>query len=635
MKKLRISALILLCILALIYSILLQHFGYLTYLNSDMSSELALAKRQVETHSLIQMDWIYSTEIHSIHMNLFYAIAFLFTSNFEIVRIIGNTIGFLIAMLSLWFLGTSVGLSNAVSLLLCAMLPLSPGTLYAQNVTIGGYYIIHFPFAYFMTALWIHNSSSRKFTDYLFFVLCFLMGLLSVRYVLCFVIPMFFCAFLTYLQNESHSLIPDKNQSRTLIAFIFCICGYVVSEIVNPHLFLSGMGNADSFVFNPQDPSGTFQIMLTVLSDFLKLMGWRPETSFFSIAGLLNIAILGVLFIGIIIKIRAYRHPEWFTESELSILVLSDVAFFINLVCFLCIKGTYLNRYLIIALFYLLPALGILLKHEPYFRLKFFMVLLMTITTVGSSLLFFKTTYDQSQAYDPSEDALMETANVLLDNGYSFGYGTFWNTGIMQERTNGALSFSAVRPFDTETGAPCNRSLEPIRWLEPTDASSLDAAPGKTFLMLTQEEASELDEFLSFSGAPLLFANEQYQVYTFESSQSFWNTVYWSTMKLENASFRNGTFFMAPNGRMRVPTSWREAGDYMLTFTINQMTGTGGKARIYSTSNFTLIAETDITEEQNTLPFSLPYNDKYWMILFTTDSDTSLHFSNLSISKNR
>ena len=64
-----------LCVLSLALSVALQEAGYLTYLNGDMASEMILARRQADTGSLIQMDWIYSTEIHTIHMNLLYALS--------------------------------------------------------------------------------------------------------------------------------------------------------------------------------------------------------------------------------------------------------------------------------------------------------------------------------------------------------------------------------------------------------------------------------------------------------------------------------------------------------------------------------------------------------------------------------
>jgi len=205
---------VLLCLFTLALSIVVQENGYLTYLNSDMASEMILARRQADTGSLVQMDWLYSTEIHSIHMNLFYAFAFLFTPDFMWARIIGNTIGFVIAMASCVVLCRRLGLSLAKGLFTAALLPFAAGTLYASNVTVGGYYIIHMPFAFLGAALWLDASEGgmgrRKGLCAIaaFAALCMLEGLLSVRYVLCFVCPMVVVAALDVLlaPHVSHSL---------------------------------------------------------------------------------------------------------------------------------------------------------------------------------------------------------------------------------------------------------------------------------------------------------------------------------------------------------------------------------------------------------------------------------------------
>lgn len=105
-----------LCVLTLVVSVLLQKAGYLIYLNSDMASEIILANRQAQTHSLVQMDWLYSTEIHSVHMNLFYALAFVFTPSYEAARIIGNTLVFVMGMAACAGLCSACGLSLGASL---------------------------------------------------------------------------------------------------------------------------------------------------------------------------------------------------------------------------------------------------------------------------------------------------------------------------------------------------------------------------------------------------------------------------------------------------------------------------------------------------------------------------------------
>ena len=280
-KRWPVIAGIALCLLTLALSIVLQEAGYLTYLNSDMASEMILARRQADTGSLVQMDWLYSTEIHTIHMNLFYALAFAFTQSFMWARIIGNTIGFVIGMLSCVFLCRKLGLSMAKGLWTAALLPFASSVLYAANMTIGGYYIIHLPFAFLGAALWLEAGSvgvgKRRalVSTVLFMLLCGLEGLLSVRYVLCFVCPMVVVAGLDVLLAPQMSRTLRDHHLRfggvTAAGFAACLCGFVLSEVLYPRLFVSGTGSASSFMFNPLDGGAMVSSLAVVFADFIKL----------------------------------------------------------------------------------------------------------------------------------------------------------------------------------------------------------------------------------------------------------------------------------------------------------------------------------------------------------------------------
>ena len=201
-----------LCVLTLVVSVLLQKAGYLIYLNSDMASEIILANRQAQTHSLVQMDWLYSTEIHSVHMNLFYALAFVFTPSYEAARIIGNTLVFVMGMAACAGLCSACGLSLGASLCAAAMLPLAASTVYAENMTVGGYYIIHLVFGFWGAALWLKAARQRrKRNTAAFAAICLVEGLCSVRYVLCFLCPMVVVAGLDWLLSSGRRTLRDTH----------------------------------------------------------------------------------------------------------------------------------------------------------------------------------------------------------------------------------------------------------------------------------------------------------------------------------------------------------------------------------------------------------------------------------------
>lgn len=116
----------------------------------------------------------------------------------------------------------------------------------------------------------------------------------------------------------------------------------------------------------------------------------------------------------------------------------------------------------------------------------------------------------------------------------------------MQERTQGALTFTGVAPVETEEGAVSSVSLDPIRWLEPDDYSDLDICPERTFLLLTRAEEEQLAPWLAMTGAPKIHENDTYAIYGFGSSMEICGDMLLGKMKLENAVFADGTYTISP-----------------------------------------------------------------------------------------
>ena len=626
-----------LCIIAFSASVLLQQTGYLTYLNGDMASETILAHRQVTNHHLIERDWIYSTEIHTLHMNLFYAIAFIFVRSYKAARIIGNTFVFALSVLSVVFLGRKLRWPLSRSLILGALLPVGISTLYAQNFTIGGYYIIHLPLAYLLASFWLSaaDRASSPASVTAFWILCALEGFLSIRYVLCFICPITLCCLFRFLlQNgsEERSLLkPDRSEGITFLGFLAALTGYLFAEWVTPRLFKSGVGAAGTFQFKPLSGQDLSDTLLTIGTDFLKLMGWRSPAKLFSLGGIINLSILAVLVLGIVILVNCLRHFSELSVHEQKIVQLALYALPVNLIVFLFLEGTYLNRYLILAFIFFLPMLGILLQHVPYPRLKNLFILVLVLQTSGSSLLLFQETAAQEKEHLAQDHNKVEVLSFLSGSGYTHGYGSFWNVRILEERSNGSITFTGIRPEETEEGAVVACIPEFIRWLEPISASALDAAPGKTFLILTPPEEESLQAFLAFSQSPKLFENEEYRIYGFESSESFGTYALLGKMKLTNAEYSRGIYTIHPGGRMRIPTSWREQGKYNLRF--DCQSASDATVKIYRTSHFEVLKEHPLTNGENTVAFETPQDDKYFMILFENPGTQPVQISGIHLSK--
>lgn len=636
-----------LCALTLALSVALQHAGYLTYLNSDMASELILARRQADSGHIVETQWLYSTEVHTLHMNLLYALAFLLTDSFFLARVIGNTLGFLLGMGALVYLCRRLGLSWGRGLCAAAALPLASSVLYAANMTIGGYYIVHLAFAYLGAGLWLSaaRSARRRGRGVLlllaFMALCALEGFLSVRYVLCFLCPMMVCGVLSAVfAPEQGSSLRDRHErffTVTLLGFGACLAGYALSEIVVPRVFVSGAGSASSFQFNPLDGGAMLATLATVAADFLKLLGFRGEAALFSPAGLINLCVIGTIVLGAMMTVRVWRglaQTDAVASAQRRMLGYAGAAFLVNLFCFLFIRGTYLNRYLILAVLFFLPALAVVLAREKNRRLLALFCLMLCAGLGGSGALLLRETRAQAPGAASRGQDMMDAAAFLTDAGYTHGYGTFWNVRVMQERTQGALTFTGVVETPTEDGAVSPCAPEFIRWLEMDECSDLDICPGGTFLLLTREERETLGEWLAMTGAPLLYENDTFVIYGFASSQAYAMAALEGKMTLENAArARDGAYELSQNGRLRVPPHRREAGSYRLTLTVEGEPAPGSAVQVYTTGRFALLCEQALVPGENALDFELPADDKYFMIQVRSGEADSLRVSGLALRK--
>lgn len=631
-----------LCVVALTISVAMQREGYLTYLNSDMASETILAREQVDTGSLFQADWLYSTEVHMLHMNLFYAFAFLFTSSFALARVIGNTFALILGMGACVFVCRRMRLPWGLSLAVAAMLPMSASVLYAANMTVAGYYIIHLLFAFGASGLWLHAAESGKRGKQsmaAYAAMCMLLGFLSVRYVLCFVCPMMVVAAMEILLVPAMGRRPEGHLTRfglvTALGFAACMLGYAASEIVLPRLLTSGVGSAASFRFNPLDGQAMGQTLLTVFADFLKLLGWRGGVALFSPEGMVNLCVAGVLVLGAIMTRRVYGAlsvTRWEELAQRRMMEVALAAVLVNVFCFVLIQGTYLNRYLIPAVIFLVPVVGVVIWREQNLWLRTVFVVLLCIQLCGSNAILLRDTREQEADAERYGEPMMDAAAFLTEQGYRHGYGTFWNVRVIQERTQGTLTFTGVNPTETEDGAVCPMVPELIRWLEPNEYSDLDVCPGKTFMLLTHDEEASVESWLRFTGAPRIYQNDRYVVYGFENSMELSTLILLGKMKLENAWEQEGSFHIDTGGRMRIPTSWREAGTYTLTFSCSGIAGEG-RVRAYAGNNFELLAEQPLKEGENTFQVELPRNDKYFMLLFTGGEQDGLKIERVCLSK--
>ena len=105
-------------------------------------------------------------------------------------------------------------------------------------------------------------------------------------------------------------------------------------------------------------------------------------------------------------------------------------------------------------------------------------------------------------------------------------------------------------------------------------------------------------------------------------------------MTLEDASrTQDGAYDLAAGAKLRIPPHRREAGDYALTFAVQGEPAQDSVVQLYTTSGFSLLDEQPLCAGENAVRFTLPQDDKYFMIQIRSGSADALRVSGLALDR--
>jgi hypothetical protein len=103
-----------------------------------------------------------------------------------------------------------------------------------------------------------------------------------------------------------------------------------------------------------------------------------------------------------------------------------------------------------------------------------------------------------------------EVAEYLTENGYDFGYATYWNANIITELTDAKVEVANI--LDPE-------SLSFFTWSTPEKYYEDGYSDGKVFMLLTEEEAGQYADCASIQGGEKVFEDAGYIVYAYDSAE--------------------------------------------------------------------------------------------------------------------
>ena len=542
------------------YAVLVGAFMLLVWMNafyldnwidSDMAAEMIFSNLLAQEGGfLATRDWFYSTEFRVLYTQLFMQPLLMIFEDWYLVRMITNLLTYVLLVGSYLYMVKPLKVRKHVAVLTAVLLLLPFSETFATHVHMGNTYMPHMIIICFVAGMFFRLTSGEKvrrriFTCIIYVILCIICGLSGVRYLLAIQAPLVLAALTGILKSElwkEFRRTPDTCKARALLVgremkgFLYAMLG-AVSAVVGYGLNVIFVSSAFSF----QTYEGTnfisvyqgifLERLQNTLGSLLMLFGYIPDKGFVSARGLITM-IAFVLLGGIwFVTVRTGRLLKGDGAGKLAgadvagglrqeteqgcrhlrrlLLWLFISAFGLNTFVFVFTNSTIVPRYYLTVFLFVPALLAVYLEEEKLPVDKF----IICACLCGCMLLTTAKTVYSYISTDKNQDK-RAVAAFLQEEDYTFGYATYWNANIITELTDGQVEVANLYKA---------RDLDEFHWSSPQKYYKDGYHSGKTFLLLTAQEAAECADLPVVTEGNVVYRDEYYVVFHFENTEEFAN----------------------------------------------------------------------------------------------------------------
>lgn len=512
-----------LCLLAVIFGCLTvallfisQCFYLHNMLNSDLSSELVLAKQLADRGQILSDNWYYSTELRVVNTQLITALLFKFTDNWGLVRVLSNFILYAFCAASMIFLGKSLRLSKQ-SIVLCEFLLIVPySSTWFSIVQMGAFYYPHI-ILMFLALGSLFFSQNKKICFLIWCFVSLLMGMGGLRYLLIFHIPALCAGGVLLVKTQEFSDLLEclnkekwykirKSESFNWIMKIAAGCLFAcLGWVINDRFWslkyeFQNHGGLTYRDFGETGESVLHQIG-RVMMGIPEVLGYRNNVLLFSKEGIFNsivlIFVLTILIILVSQVIKLFSQKVWADYKTGFLLLLLTFSFFANLYIVVFMRDNYSPRYWIVVLIWLIPLLGIFINNERPLAGSLCVCVYLVLFYA-----FIAGAITMSLAIGNNHNATRYGVNrYLMNQKMEVGYSTFWNANITTELTNGKIKMISLNN---------EMDFTVYKWLTPKDSYQYERGKTKEiFVLLDRRQFENIYNLPADSPARIMYDQGQ------------------------------------------------------------------------------------------------------------------------------
>lgn len=521
------SKLTLLSVLAidLLFLILFVNYAATDFtIDSDLASEVLLGKQCIKEKTLWPREWYYSTEFRFLNTQIFSALAFLFTDNFNAVKTIQSFFCILALFFAMYFLLNQLSIKKTWVKFLTCILTVIPWSWISWHVSAGqNYYIPHAVFSLIYLSIFLkltnnENLLHKKFWISFFFIWAFLSGMSTIRYIIIFTLPLAIAILwiegrdktsATKITDFKNFWIKNQNVFLSISGLIVSGIGYIFNNLIFQKIFTFHQWN--SMNFNKFGETTLSDILIGLLETF----GYKQEIAVLTPNGIINILVYASLFLCALYIVLSLKKT--LPKSNRILLVFFISTFLFN--TFLHLNVDYINRYYYPILIYVMPCISVISFNSDLSNLRKW------VLSVTWSIILLTSTYSTLQHIIAVDNNKNRHASIefLKEKDYEFGYATFWNSTVVTYLTNGKIKIGNLTCDRKNGEVIITPKYDFTKWLSPKDWYTNDYDNKPIFLLVEQSEYNLTNDYELYKNGKLVYEDEFYKIYEYENHQSFKN----------------------------------------------------------------------------------------------------------------
>lgn len=511
------------------------------WIDSDMAAEMIFSKLLADNGNfLATRDWYYSTEFRVLYTQIFMVPLFHIFGSWHVIRVITNVMTYLLMLTSYFYFMKPFRFRKSTVMFTSVILLLPFSETFVTHMQFGNTYMFHVIILLLTFGLFLRLAqagkgwNAAKVVNLVCFVLLSVVcGLSGVRYLLALQAPMGLAAVFYACTGKSAGEVPFRKLREELslanvkawmsaerlsylvysvIGAGFAVIGYGLNVVVLGKIFTFQMYDSTNFI-------KIFQGVLVertqdTIGNLLMLFGYIEEKGFLSLRGLISLIAFGFLggILFLTLRCRKLLRENAVTEAAADTMAESHkrliylffvIAFCLNTFVFLFATGTIVSRYYITVFLFVLPLLAVFYEKEtlPLDRLAVTVLLCGALTLTTAKCMF--SMIDKDKNGDKKQ-----VVAYLVEQGYGFGYSTYWNGNIMTELSDGKLEVANIHDVE---------QMDLFTWSSPKKYYEKNYCSGKTYLILTFEEADTFKTAASVNRGREIYRQNGYVVLHYDS----------------------------------------------------------------------------------------------------------------------